>query len=61
MFPLPKQRSDQGAANVTDEDIPLPFDEPAFARKRVSAALKAATASDQLSAKGALSKQRSET
>src|ERR1700720_332153 len=38
MLPLPSQRSDQGAATLMDEDIPLPFDLPAVARKKVSAA-----------------------
>src|SRR3984893_610593 len=38
MIPLPRQRSDQWAVNVVDEDIPLPFDLPAVARKKVSAA-----------------------
>jgi hypothetical protein len=38
MIPLPRQRSDQGAANADGEDIPLPFDLPAVARKKLSAA-----------------------
>jgi len=38
MIPLPRQRSDQGRQTLMDEDIPLPFDLPAVARKKESAA-----------------------
>jgi len=38
MIPLLRQRSDQERQTVMVEDIPLPFDLPAVARKKVSAA-----------------------
>jgi hypothetical protein len=39
MIPLAETaHGNRGAANVMDEDIPLPFDLPAVARKKVSTA-----------------------
>src|SRR5258708_16991539 len=38
MIPVDDAHSDQGSANLMGEDIRLPFDLPAVARKKVSAA-----------------------
>jgi hypothetical protein len=38
IIPVDDAHSDQGSANLMGEDIRLPFDLPAVARKKVSAA-----------------------
>jgi hypothetical protein len=38
MIPVDDAHSDQGSANLMGEDIRLPFDLPAVARKKVGAA-----------------------